>query len=770
MPLIQSPLPVRFRHVMVTAASALAMTTAARAQVSPAAPPPPLEPAAAPPRPRGEVTDGAAAQTSPPSHAPAAGASAAGAPAPPGGVDVVSQVVVTASRLNLIGSAETASQGSVTQQELDLRPVYRVGQLLETTPGLVVTIHSGEGKANQYLLRGFNLDHGTDIANFVDGMPVNRPTNTHGQGYSDLNFIMPQLAAGLDYTKGPYYASVGDFGAVASTHMRLLDTLPNQVSISAGTLGDQDGFIGGTHEFGPNDRLIAAADYGHLNGPWDPPENFHKINGALRYSHGTPLDGYSLTALYYHSRGLLTTDQPVEALQEGLIGRFGVLDPSDASRSERLSLSSDFAKRGDNWQFTSNAYYIQSKMTLFNDFTHYLDDPVNGDQEEQTENRTTWGGAVAYKLNLHLGSIATETAFGLQGRYDDAYVGRRHTRDERVLGYCNIEQGDGSVANYAAVDGACDADRVHLGDVGPYLENTTHLFPWLRTIVGLREEYYTADDHSFISGFQGSQSQTLFQPKGSLVLGPFYKSELYLSAGRGFHSDDVRGVFGTVTVEGEPGTAGRTPLLAPATGEEVGLRTSVVSKVDVQLAVFQEDFNSELAYDADAGQDSASAPSRRQGIEVSAEYRPFRWIEFNTDLAVSKARYRADAATLASFDLDGPYIANAPSFIGSFGILVHDLGPWFGGLQWRDLGAYPISDGDSDPQDKGYSEFNADVGYHYNDRLTFQVSVFNLTDTHADAAAYDYSYRLTPTSPVETGPTFHPLEPISARFSVTATF
>ena len=740
-------------------ASVLALAGTVQAQTALSVPR--LAPGVGVVQPAGGLTHRAATQRTTPASRPAQSQA---------GQKVVSEVVVTASRLNLLGSAETASQGSVTQQELDLRPVYRVGQLLETTPGLVVTIHSGEGKANQYLLRGFNLDHGTDIANFVDGMPVNRPTNTHGQGYSDLNFIMPQLAAGLDYTKGPYYASVGDFGAVASTHMRLLDTLPDQISLSAGTLGDQDAFLGGTQAFGPNDRLVAAVDYGHLNGPFDPPENFHKINGALRYSHGTPNDGYSLTALYYHSRGLLTTDQPVEALREELIGRYGTLDPSDASRSERFSLSGDLARPLGPGQLSVDAYYIQSHMTLWNDFTHYLDDPVNGDQEQQDENRTTWGGAASYKLSLTFGSIQTVTVAGLQGRYDDAYVDRRHTKDKQVLNDCNIEEVGGSVDNFAAVDGACQADRVHLGDIGPYIENTTHWLPWLRTILGLREEYYAADDHSFINGFQGSDSQTLFQPKSSLVVGPFYKTELYLSAGRGFHSNDVRGVFGTVTIEGVPGTAGRTPLLEPATGEELGVRTNIIPKVNVQVAVFQEDFNSELAYDADAGQDTASAPSRRQGVEFSAQYHPLHWLELNTDLAVSRARYQASAATLASFDLDGPYIANAPSFIGAFGILLSDLGPWFGGLQWRDLGPYPIVDGDADPKDKGYSEFNADVGYHLGEHLTFELNIYNLTDTHADAAGYDYSYRLTPTSPIATGPTFHPLEPVSARFSVTATF
>ncbi|MGC1302728.1 MAG: TonB-dependent receptor [Caulobacteraceae bacterium] len=711
-------------------------------------------------------------------HAAAARPAAPSNPPGPAPLDAtgirMSQVVVTASRLNLLGLATTASQGSITQEELDLRPVYRVGQLLETTPGLVVTVHSGEGKANQYLLRGFNLDHGTDIANFVDDMPVNRPTNTHGQGYSDLNFLMPQLAGGLDYTKGPYYASVGDFGAVASTHVRLLDEIPNQVSVSAGTLGDQDIFLGGTHVFDAQDRLLAAVDYGHLDGPWTHPDNFHRLNAALRFTHGSDRDGYGLTALYYHSEGALTTDQPLRAVQEGLIDRFGTLDPSDGSRSERLSLSGHYATQGDGWSFATNAYYIHSRMTLWNDFTHFLDDPINGDQEQQDETRTTWGGAASFRSHLQFGSIQTDTTLGLQGRYDDAYVDRRHTRQRTALDYCEQEQPpapDGSfvpAVPIPAVNFACQADRVHLGDIGPYAENTTRWTSWLRTIVGVREEDYAADDHSFISGFQGSGSQTLFQPKGGLVLGPWWKTEVYASAGRGFHSDDVRGVFGTVPLEGFPGAAGKTPLLAAATGEELGVRSNIIPRMNLELAVFQEDFKSELAYDQDVGQDTASAPSRRQGVEISGQYRPLRWIELNADLAFSKARYRGD---IAAFGLDGPFIANAPDFIGSFGAIVDNLGPWFGGLQWRRLGPYPISDGNEFPKDKGYSEFNADAGYKVNRHLTLQLSIYNLLNTHADAAAYDYTSRL-PGEPAEgvSGFQVHPLEPISARFSATATF
>ena len=697
----------------------------------------------------------------------------------------VSGVVVTASRVNLLGTAETASQGAVTQKELELRPVYRPGQLLETTPGLVVTAHSGEGKANQYLVRGFNLDHGTDIANFIDDMPINRPSNAHGQGYSDVNFFIPEVAAGLDFTKGPYYASVGDFGAVASTHVKLANEIQNQVAVSAGTLGMYNVFAGGTAHYGDDDRLLGAVYYGHLDGPWDHPDNFRKYTATLRYSHGTANEGWTLTGMYFKGDGDFTTDQPLRAVQSGLISQWGTLDPTDGNTSERASVSAHYAHETENWKFQASAYFIHARMTLWNDFTHYLDDPVNGDQEQQDEVRDTFGGQGAATWEQMYGEVQNETVFGLQLREDGLYVDRRHTLQRHVLDYCS-QLGDSSPSGAPApttvgqlrVDprysftptpiGACTADRISLTDVGLYMEDTTRWTHWLRTVIGLRQEYYGASDHSLISGFKGDADQTLFQPKGSLIIGPVFQTEFYASAGRGFHSDDVRGVFGTVPIEGIPGAAGRTPLMAPADGEEVGVRTNVIPKLQVQVALFQEDFKSELAYNADAGNDSASAPSRRQGVEISGQYRPFRWIEFNSDLSFSKARYVGD---LAPYGLNGPYIADAPSFIGSFGVLLDNLGPWFGGFQWRDLGAYPISDGDKNPQDKGYSQFNADLGYRVSRRLKLQATVFNLTNAKANAAAFYYAARL-PGEPVDgvNDRQVHPLEPLSGNVKVTWTF
>jgi hypothetical protein len=723
----------------------------------------------------------AVAQTSPPESATRRPTKPSHPPTP------VSEIVVTASRLNLLGVAETASQGTVTGEEIALRPIYRVGQLYETVPGLVVTVHSGESKANQYELRGFDLDHGTDFASFVDGMPVNQGTNLHGQGYSDQSYLIPQLVAGLDYTKGPYYAANGDFSAVGSAHVRLLDWLPNQVSASVGTLGDDDVFVGGTHPIDDHNRVLGGFEFAHVDGPWDPPSNYDKINAIARFIHGDADDGFSLTAMYDRSAGLLATDQPLRAIQADVIGRFGTLDPTDRGRTERLSASGEAAAKGDDWTFAANLYAIHSREMLTNDFTHFLDDPVNGDQEQQDETRNVLGGAASWTRHVDVGAVDSETVFGLQDRYDTVYVDRRHTVRDVVLDYCMVEgpfppgtiippppadaPPSPNATPFPAIGGACNADRVRLNDLGLYVENTTRWTPWLRTVVGLREEDFHARDHSLTSGFVGSSSQALFQPKGSLILGPWEQTELYLSAGRGFHSDDVRGVFGTVPIEGFPVLAGQTPLLAATHGEEVGLRTNLIPKVALQVAAFQENFSSELAFDEDEGQDEATAPSRRRGIEISGQFRPFHWIEFNTDLAFSQARYAASPAQLANFELDGPFIANAPSFIGSVGVLLDNLGPWFGGLQWRKLGAYPVSDGDQFPQDKGYSEVNVDVGYKVTAKLRVQVSIFNLFDSKDDGAAFYYTSRL-PAEPAEgvTGFQVHPLEPLSARFSATALF
>jgi hypothetical protein len=689
----------------------------------------------------------------------------------------VSEVVVTASRVDLTGIAVTASQGAITQEELKLRPAYRVGQYLESVPGLVVTVHSGEGKAYQYLARGFNLDHGTDIANFIDGIPVNRSTNAHGQGYSDLNFLIPETLGGLQFTKGTYYPAIGDFGAVASVHLQVADEIPDQIRASAGTLGDESVFVGGSRRFAGDNRLMAGAEYSHVDGPFDPGNDFKKYAGIVRFSHGSATDGYDLTAMYYKGDGLFTTDQPLRAVQRGLISRFGTLDPTDGNRSERLSLSGHYATEGDHWSFTSNAYYVRSRQTLFNNFTHFLEDPVNGDQEQQDETRDLAGGALAFTYDANLGAITSNTTIGVQGRYDGLYVDRRHTRARKVLDYCESLAADGTVTPYSIGNSACTANLVQLHDIGVYAENSARFTPWLRTDIGLREEFYGGTDQSLIPGtvfstVPFSQNVTLFQPKGSVALGPWSKTEIYLSAGRGFHSDDIRGVSGTVPLEGIPGTGAPSSLLVRADGEEVGVRSGLIPHTQIQLALFNINLQSELVYDQDQGLDQPGPPSVRDGVEFSAQYRPFPWLEVNTDLSFSHARFDlADRAALfANYGNSETYIPNAPDFVGSFGILVDNLGHWYGGLQVRVLGSYPLVS-DNSERDAGYTETNVDVGYKVSPNLRVQAEVFNLFDVKANAGAYYYTTVIPGDGGVPTADhQNHPLEPFSARVSVTAFF
>ena len=701
--------------------------------------------------------------------------------------DPASQIVVTASREDLLGIATTASVGTISGEEIHLRPAYRVGELLESVPGLVVTVHSGEGKANQFLARGFNLDHGTDIANFIDDVPINRPTNAHGEGYSDLNFLMPETLGGLEYTKGTYYPVVGNFGDVASVHLHTANAIPTQITLGGDTFGGFGGYAGGSRPVGADGHVLAAIELSRVNGPFDPAGDFNKYAGVLRYSSGKVADGFDVTTQYYHGAGLFSTDQPARAVTRGLIDRYGSLDPTDGTSNARFSLSSHVARQGENWKFAANAYFVRSSQTLFNNFTHYLEDPVKGDQEEQNESRNLFGGGAAFTLKSRFGSMTSDTTIGLQIRRDAIVVDRRHTLQRAVLDYCELLHADGSVTRYAVGETRCTYDRVRLYDLGLYAENTTHWLPWLRTNVGIRQEFAGGSDRNLLpaqpfsgqpfsgqpssvrpfSGRPFTQNVALLQPKGSITIGPFARTEFYYSAGRGFHSNDIRSVSGTVLLENIPGYAKPTPLLVKVDSQEVGLRSDLIPKMHIQFAAFLLHVGSEQIYDQDQGEDVPGAASRRYGYEVSAQYLPVRWLEINADLSHSHARFVGD---YASFGNTGTYIPNAPEYVGSFGVLVDNLGPVFGGLQVRVLGSLPLVS-DNSARDKGYTETNVNLGYTFSPRFKAQVQVFNLMNARANSGAYYYATVIPGDNGIPTADhQNHPLEPISARFSVTATF
>ena len=352
-----------------------------------------------------------------------------------------------------LGTTDSASQAIVRGSDLQARPPYRPGEILETIPGLIVSQHSGEGKANQYFLRGFNLDHGTDLSITLDGMPVNLRTHAHGQGYADLNFLIPELVSRLEYKKGPYYADEGDFSSAGAAHLHLPDRLErNTALVSVGRFGYRRALLAGSNqapaESGPTDgkqahsnNWLYALETMQQDGPWARPDDVVKFNGVLRFAHGTAQNGFSVTAMAYDNRWNSTDQIPKRAVDSGLINRFGTLDPSDGGRSSRYSLSGKWQRRDEGSSTQANAYVIYSKLNLFSNFTYFANDPVNGDQFEQSDKRLITGANVARTWFATWAGREVENTLGLQLRSDRINVGLFNTvartristtRDDRV--------------------------------------------------------------------------------------------------------------------------------------------------------------------------------------------------------------------------------------------------------------------------------------------------------------------------------------------------
>jgi outer membrane receptor protein involved in Fe transport len=698
------------------------------------------------------------------------------------------EVTVSAQRLELLGSASSASEGVVADQELQLAPVYRPGQLLETVPGLIVTLHSGEGKANQYLMRGYNLDHGTDLGTYVDDMPINQPSHAHGQGYTDLNFVIPELADGLSYTKGPYYADVGDFGAVGSVRMAYRDTTPDQVSATLGMLDYQRYFAAGSAGLGSG-NVLAAAEVQHYDGPFQNPDDARKENQVLRYSQGDEHNGYSVTEMFYHQLWNNTTDIPIRAISEDLVpNRFGTLDPSDGGRAQRASLSAQYHATLGDGQFSVSAFFIYNQLHLFNDFTHFLVDPVHGDQEDQFENRRVPGAAADYTLPLPLGPIDNEISLGALTRYDLLGVGRLPSED-RVPQTTQIDPPAFS-----------NLDQVYLFAGAAYLQAITHWSSTFRSVLGLRDDYQHGTDVDYLAAWHetagytngGTKEQSLLQPKASLIYTPANNLEFYLAAGQGFHSADIRGVNQDKSVDlGLP----NTPLLAKQDGQEVGMRAEIHRNIALTLALYNLWQQSETIIDPDVGEDTAGPASRRYGYEINITYQIRRWLEFYGSFSGDHTRF-THAFDDGTGHL-GDYITDAPAATGAAALYLTNLGRWSGGLNYRFLGNYPLSSGPcvssaaihdfpgasscagaptalAQIDGKGFGELNADIHYAFPSGWSASLGIYNLLNTHAAAAEFWYVDRLQ--SEIKAYPEGradvheHPLEPPMARFTMSRQF
>jgi outer membrane receptor protein involved in Fe transport len=699
---------------------------------------------------------------------------------------VVHPTVAAGSDARSIASGPAAAPGmasatTVSGEDLRARPVTRPGELLEAVPGLIVTQHSGEGKANQYFLRGYNLDHGTDLAIYVDDVPVNMRTHAHGQGYADLNWLIPETISAMDVRKGPYFADEGDFSSVGAVHIGLIDrTVKGLAQVTAGSFGYRRLLGMDSAKLGDG-TLLVAGEAGTYDGPWDNPDNVRKLNGLVRYSQGTATDGVSVTGMAYANKWNSTDQVPQRAITSGLLDRFGAEDPSDGGNSNRFALSARVAQSDDAGSWKANAYAVKSELDLYSNFTYFLDNQAFGDQFHQHDDRLMTGANVARTLNGSFAGLPMQTTFGLQSRYDAVDLALTKTFQRGFLS--NVR-----------------SDKVGEGSVGVYAESTVRWTDWLRTTAGWRGDYYAADVTSLFNvNNTGRVDAAIGSPKFRMVFGPFNKTEFYLGAGYGMHSNDARGATTTEDPADPTTRLLPSPLLVRTKGAEVGVRSRIIPDLETTLSVFLLDQDSEILFSGDAGDTSATRASRRYGFEWTNHYRPRSWIDIDADLAMTYARFRGyDAdqaevyASLAGFpeaqigNAPGNYIPNAPAMIASAGITLGEKTGWFGGARWRYIASSPLTE-DNAFRSQPTSIVNARLGYRADNGWRIQLDVLNLFNTKANQITYAYGSLLKTDSLYnlcyvqQTAPAavcrngvmdyvLHPVEPLAFRVTLAGAF
>jgi outer membrane receptor protein involved in Fe transport len=660
------------------------------------------------------------------------------------------EIVVTATRIGLIGESRAASEGVVLAIQLEGRPVLRPGEVLEVVPGLIVTQHSGDGKANQYFLRGFNLDHGTDFATRVDGIPVNMPTHAHGQGYADINFLIPELVDKVRYRKGTYFADEGNFsaaGAADIAYRRRLDA-----PFASLTIGEDEYYralLAASPEVGGG-VLLGALDYSTADGPWDLPQDLRKINGLVKFSRGEAERGFAVTAMGYDGSWASTDQVPARAVGGDCadipfcISRFGYVDGTSGGESHRYSLSVDaWSNHDDGRGWTASAWAMDYHLELISNFTYALD-PVNGDQFEQYDDRRVYGGRFEYVWPASLTSLPGALRAGAELRLDEIEpVGLfLTTRAERRE---TIREDDVKQTSYSA-----------------YLAHDQRWNDWLRTELGLRVDHFDFDVSSNLAANSGNASDSIASPKATVVLGPWRETEYFVNAGRGFHSNDARGT----TIRVDP-TDGVTPVdrvdpLVAATGAEIGLRSGVVPGLQLYGALWGLELDSELLFVGDGGITEPSRASRRYGVELGAFWTPLDWLILDLDYAWSHARFQGS-------DPAGDRIPGAVENVASLGVAVHRNDGWFGGARVRYLGEAPLIEDNSVRSDPTLL-VNLEAGYRFNRHWSAFLAVFNLLDAEDNDITYFYESRLpgeaTPVEDIH----FHPVEPRTLRATVTVSF
>ena len=646
---------------------------------------------------------------------------------------------------NAVGTSDAASQGTIRAELLKSRPAQRPGEVLEFIPGMIVTQHSGDGKANQYFLRGFNLDHGTDFATFVNGMPVNMPTHAHGHGYTDLNFLIPELVERIGYRKGPYFANVGDFGSAGAAEIQYRSSLDVPFAqLTLGERGYRRGLLGGSHETAGGVTWLGALEWMGNDGPWTVPENLKRLNAVLTASGGTRAQGWQASAMAYDAKWTATDQIPQRLIDAGRylgkpFGRYDSLDPTDGGGTSRYSLSGQWHQVDDRSTTRVSAYAMRYSLGLNSNFTFALDRPETGDQFAQRDRRTVLGLNAVQSINHQWLGRSVRSEMGMQVRRDGISVGLFDTAQRQVTAVTRD-------------------DAVTQTSVGLYGQSTIELTPWLRTLVGARADRMDMQVTSkTLSANSGTSGDLQLSPKFSLIAGPFARTELFLNTGRGLHSNDARGTTAMVDPRsGDP--VNKVPVLVASRGAEVGVRTEAVPGLQSSLALWRLHVDSELVYVGDAGVTEPSLASIRRGVEFNNRWQPRQWLLFDADLAWTHAR----------FD-NGDRIPNAVDRVGSVAATLRDLGPWSTSVQLRYLGSGALIEDNSvrsSPSVTTNWRLSRRTNEWFGRGSEIMLDVFNVGNRKVNDIQYFYESRLPGETDAVADRHVHPAEPRTIRLTL----
>lgn len=643
------------------------------------------------------------------------------------------RVIVFGRATALAGEAQSASEGLVGYADFETRPLLRVGELAEVIPGMIAAQHSQGGKANQYYLRGFNLDHGTDFSATFDGVPLNLRSHPHMNGYLDINFMIPEAVQTVSYRKGTHYADAGDFSIAASAHFDTYDAVPEGFAEAAVVDHGEYRLLTVNSERLGAGELLYALDYEWGTGHFDRSAHLKKGAGLLKYTQDLA-NGATLTleGIGYDNSWFATDQMPLRAVESGLIGRFGTLDPYLGGKTHRYIATGVLE-----WERTRLQAYVQNySLDLYGNPTFFLADPVNGDQFVQVDRRWSFGGNARNERDVAFGAGGSTLQLGADVHYDDIGTTALYSTVERVR------------------TGVIREDSVGELQADAFASLTTHWTDRLRTTLGLRGDFYFYDVEAFLPENSGDGSDAIVSPKFSAAYAATDTLELYAAYGWGFHSNDAAGA--TLTVDPATGLpADSVDLLVKGEGGEAGFRYEPSPSFNVSAAYFALWLDSELIFVGDAGTSEPSDATHRQGVEASAFWRPFEWLAFDASAAWSDAHFRGDPP-------GGDQIPNSLEFVAGAGATVILDSGLTGSIRLRHMGSSPLIEDNSVRADSativnlGISQ---DVG-----RFTFGLDVLNLFDAKDNEISYFYESQL----PGEAAPVedihFHPFEPRGFRF------